>query len=141
VIAITTPKFVRVNKIAPYRRWIALSLADSPTATVKSRSAASNHRMNVAVRVELLIPRVQNHERRGIITLLITNRLLQRRPGRRKQQIVDLFAIPKCQPRQITRQCEDNLEVVDTVKDQFVGRLDPVGPLGATASGAVTVAT
>ena len=87
-----------------------------------------------------LVPRMQHHHGGRFEELFIGDDILERLPRRAKQQIVDLFAIPQRQRRQLVGNREHDLKIRDTRQQQFRRRIQPVGTFRSGTLRTVTIA-
>lgn len=95
--------------------------------------------MDVPVRIELLIPSVQHHQRRHFETLLLFDRRFERPPTGRKQQVIDHPAVSQGERRELLREGQHHLKVVDAVDQDGLRFFHPLGAFAAAATGAVPV--
>jgi hypothetical protein len=81
--------------------------------------------MDMRMMLQFLVPSVQDHCRRRLLAILLPKRLIERTPGRSKQQIVKLSPIAKNQRRKRFWNREDDLKVRHVGQEQARRLINP----------------
>ena len=110
-----------------------------PAATVGCRSASGYQCVKVRMVLELLVPRVEHHQRCGVELSRPPQLGVECFPGTAEQEVIKLTPIAQDQCRELIGKREDNLEVVHARENDCFIFCQPVESLGAAALRAVSI--